>query len=141
MSLAYPPVDEAGSPARRVLVVDDDELNRKLAVLRLRDAGFEAEACATAEGALDVARSAPAAAIVSDVHMPAMDGFELCRAVRAERNIGQIPFVLMSSVVEETDRKRGRQAGADVVLSRTPDLWDVIDFLATRMGVLRPRRR
>jgi hypothetical protein len=116
---------------RRVLVVDDETLGRKLAALRLRDAGFEVETAGGGEEALRRARLSPPDAILSDVLMPGMDGFQLCQAVRGDARLAPVPVVLLSSAfVEEPDQRLARQMGASALLVRTPDMRDAIDTLA-----------
>src|SRR4051812_17344542 len=82
--------------SRTILVVDDAPTMR--ASLRaLLSAEFECVAAATAESALSIAQARPPDLILSDVVMPGMDGYELCRRVRAEPTLRDIPFVLMTS--------------------------------------------
>jgi two-component system phosphate regulon response regulator PhoB len=114
--------------------VDDDPLGRKLVALRLRDEGFAVETSGTAEDALGIAVLAPPAAILSDVRMPGMDGFQLCRAVRRDPRLARIPIVLLSTAVEEADRSRALDAGADGLLVRTPDMRGILDALARVLG-------
>jgi PAS domain S-box-containing protein len=115
---------------RRVLVVDDEPLNLKLAALRLRDAGFEVETASSGEEALQKAPGSPPDAILSDVLMPGMDGFVLCAAVRQHPRLSHLPVVLLSSAyAEEADRKLARDMGASALLIRTPDLREAIGAL------------
>ena len=112
---------------KRLLVVDDDLLNRKLAAFHLRGAGYDVDVVATAMDALDQARRNPPDAILSDVMMPAMDGFDFCRAVRGESGLGAVPIVLVSSTyVDEADRQLARRVGANALVMRTPDLDEAI---------------
>jgi two-component system, cell cycle sensor histidine kinase and response regulator CckA len=113
----------ASAPGRRVLVVDDEASNRRLAVFRLRQAGYEVEAVASGAEALRVAAHQPPDAIVSDVMMPGMDGFALCREVRGDPRLASVPVVLVSSAyVDEPDRELARKVGASALVLRTPDL-------------------
>ncbi len=126
---------EAEGRGRRVLVVDDERLNQKLAALRLRDAGFEVETASGAEEALERARLSPPDAILSDVLMPGTDGFLLCRAVRADARLSLVPVVLVSSeYVAEQDRSLGREMGANALVLRTPDLGEAISALVESLG-------
>jgi PAS domain S-box-containing protein len=117
---------------KRVLVVDDEPLGRKLATLRLSEAGFDIETAADAEDALLRAAAAPPDAILSDVLMPGTDGFALCRAVRGEPRLAAVPVVLLSSAfVDDADRQLARDVGAHALLLRTPDLRAAAEALAT----------
>ena len=115
---------------RRVLVVDDEAMNLKLAALRLRDAGFEVETAVGGEAALEKARRWAPHAILSDVLMPGMDGFVFCQEVRSDPRLATVPLVLLSSAyVDDADRALAREMGANALLVRTPDLQPAIAAL------------
>jgi PAS domain S-box-containing protein len=113
----------ARAAGRRVLVVDDELVNRKLASFRLKLAGYEVETAASAAEALHVAGRRAPDAILADVMMPAMDGFAFCREARRHPSLAAIPIVLVSSAyVDEADRELARKMGASALVLRTPDL-------------------
>jgi PAS domain S-box-containing protein len=115
---------------RRLLVVDDELVGRRLAAFRLRDAGFEVETAGGAEEALRTAEVWAPHAVLADVLMPGMDGFELCRALRDNPRFRHLPVVLLSSAyAEEADRKLAQAMGANALLVRTPDMRDAIEAL------------
>ena len=103
--------DETGGIQRTVLVAEDEP-----AVARgLRDAlafhGFRVEVESDGEAALAAARSGRADLLVLDVMLPSLDGFEICRRLRAEGN--RIPTLMLTARADENDRVRGLRAGAD----------------------------
>ena len=121
----------AGSRGR-ILVADDEPIQRKLTVRRLADAGYAVETAVDGEDALARARHDPPDAIVSDVLMPKLDGYGLCRAVRQDPRLAHVPVVLASSAyVEQEDRDLAAKMGADALVTRTPDLGTVIAALET----------
>ena len=120
-----------------ILIVDDYPLGRKLVTIRLRQAGFSVTTATTAEEALEIVRHQPPDAIVSDIRLTGMDGFALCETVRSDPRLGHIPFVLLSSAVQPSERQRAETL-AVACLVRTPDLADVVETLVT---VLRDRSR
>jgi CheY-like chemotaxis protein len=124
--------DEAAHPGagRVVLIVDDDPLNRKLAVLRLRAAGFAVQTANSAETALQIAAAAPPDAILSDIQMPGMDGFQLRQAVRADASLAGIPVILMSSALAEEWARRGVNDRQSTCVVRSPDLREAIEAIA-----------
>jgi two-component system, cell cycle sensor histidine kinase and response regulator CckA len=108
---------------KRVLVVDDEPLNLKLAAFRLRRAGYDVEPASSGAEALETARRRPPDAILSDVMMPAMDGFSFCREARQDPALQAVPIVLLSSAfVDDADRDLARQMGANTLVVRTPNL-------------------
>ena len=126
------PSDGAPAPsaARRVLIADDDPVQRKLTRLRLRDAGFDVIEAADGVAAVELARSWRPDAVVTDVLMPRMDGFDVCRSLRADPELGDVRIVLASSAfVDDEDRELARRAGADEYVVRAPDLTAIVEAL------------
>jgi PAS domain S-box-containing protein len=114
---AQPRAAKAGA---RILLVDDDPTQRKLGRLALGSAGFEVVVAEDGEAALRIARERRPDAILSDVLMPKMDGFGLCKAVRADPTLSNVPIVLMSAHdVEDADRALADRFGASRYVSRT----------------------
>jgi CheY-like chemotaxis protein len=99
----------------RILVVDDNRAMRYATARGLRAAGFATiEAGAGAEG---LALAKAASAVVLDIHLPDIDGFEVCRLVRADPATALLPVVHVSAVfVEKEDQDTSRKAGADAYL-------------------------
>ncbi|MDQ3338290.1 MAG: response regulator [Myxococcota bacterium] len=96
-------------------------MQRKLVKTRLERAGFVVDAVADARDALAVARESRPDLIVSDVVMPEMDGFELCRRVKNDAALAAIPVVLMSGLCSfRANHELARRVGAAALLERTP---------------------
>jgi CheY-like chemotaxis protein len=115
---------------RRVVLADDDEVQRKLSVFRLTRLGFNVVDVPDGQAALEAARAERPAAIVSDAMMPGLDGFGLCAAVRQDAALKDVPIVLVTSTyVDDADRQLGRLAGANSFVIRTPDLKEMINAL------------
>jgi CheY-like chemotaxis protein len=115
---------------RRIVLADDDEVQRKLSVFKLRRLGFDVVDTADGRLALEAARAMRPAAIVTDAMMPGLDGFGLCAAVRQDADLKGVPIVLVTSTyVDDADRELGRLAGANAFVIRTPDLREMISAL------------
>src|SRR4030095_11369398 len=95
----------------RVLCVDDDEDSRVMLVTLLRFAFIEAKAVGTAAQALSLIRAEHFDLYMLDGRLPEIDGFELCRRMRAFDP--HIPILFFSGAAYEPDKKRGIEAGAD----------------------------
>ncbi|NUP13016.1 MAG: response regulator [Polyangiaceae bacterium] len=122
---------------KRLLVVDDDAQQLKLARFRLARLGFTVETASDGAEALEIARRFRPDAIVTDALMPRLDGFGLCIAVRKDPELSSVPVVLAtSSYVEAEDKVLARQAGANAYVVRTADLAEVVRALD---GILHER--
>ena len=115
---------------RRVLVVDDSAVSRKMLERKLDQLGFNVTAVEDGAKALEHSRNAPPAAVVTDIHMPNLDGFQLCRALRMDPTTSTVVVVVTSANdIEEADRKRAHEVGAAAIVSRTGMLQEVIAAL------------
>jgi two-component system, NtrC family, sensor kinase len=96
----------------RVLVVDDADSVRAL-VATLLGPEYECLEAASGPEALERATSFEPDLIVSDLLMPGMDGYELCRRVRDDPDLASVPFILLTCVTDNDARAHGLEVGAD----------------------------
>ncbi|MEP7305949.1 MAG: response regulator [Acidobacteriota bacterium] len=120
-------LESSSAERRRLLIVDDDHVQLKLARLLFAGWGFEATAASSAREALAAARTGRPEVILSDVFMPGTDGFELCLAVRREPDLAGVPVVLLSGQYGSTaDQDLARRVGANALVLRTPDFGNAL---------------
>jgi diguanylate cyclase (GGDEF)-like protein/PAS domain S-box-containing protein len=106
------------TPASSILIVDDEECNRKLLQLLLRADGYRTEYAADAEEALTaIARSTPDL-ILLDVMMPGMNGYELATILKADPATLNIPIIMLTAHVDRSARLLGLKAGAEEFLTK-----------------------
>ncbi len=103
----------------RVLCIDDDEDSRVMLTTLLRLALIEAKAVGTAAQALSSIQTEPFDLYLLDARLPDLDGFELCRRMRAFDP--HTPILFFSGAAYADDKKRGIEAGADAYVIK-PDL-------------------
>lgn len=103
---------------KRVLVVEDNELNLKLFCDVLRAHGFEVEGEKDAREAVGRATVFAPDVIVLDIQMPHMSGFELIEAIRRDMILRRIPIMAVTAYAGRGDEERIREAGADSFVSK-----------------------
>ncbi len=102
----------------RILVVDDIITNSKLLEARLRAEYFEVDIASNGPEALKMIENTPPDIVLLDVMMPGMDGFEVCRRIKADPKIMHIPVIMVTALSQPEDRVKGLEAGADDFLTK-----------------------
>jgi len=115
----------------RILVVDDQRTNAEMVSGLLRNLGYDVEVATNGAEALESVRDKAPDLVISDILMPQMDGYELCRRLRASPATALLPVILITSA-EQTERVKGVEAGADDFLAR-PVNWPELFARAKRL--------
>ena len=119
---------------RRVLVVDDDEVIRRLIAINLQLEGFDVSMAVDGQDCLDkVAEIAPDV-ITLDVMMPRLDGWETAVQLRRSPDTAHIKVVLISARAQEADQARGSRVGADAYLTKPFDPNEMIRIVRELAG-------
>ena len=105
----------------RVLVVDDILPNIKLLEARLTAEYFDVLTAMSGPEALAICAEGNCDIVLLDVMMPGMDGFEVCRRLKADPNTTHIPVVMVTALDQPADRVKGLEAGADDFLTKPVD--------------------
>jgi two-component system cell cycle response regulator DivK len=124
---------------KRVLVVEDNELNLKLFCDVLRAHGFDVEGEKDARGAVDRATLFAPDVIVLDIQMPHMSGFELIEAIRRDMILRRIPIMAVTAYAGRGDEERIREAGADAFVSKPVALRPFIDAVKDLVSLAESR--
>jgi len=102
----------------KVLIVEDTKTITNLIQVYLMGWGLEFFEASNGVLGLARAREVKPDLIISDVQMPEMDGFALCAAVRADPILFSTPFVMLTSLKDDSSRQRGRLVGASAFLNK-----------------------
>ncbi len=108
---------------KRVLLVDDDPIQRLLLMRALEPLGVEVQEARNGQEALDLLRDGFPHVVLTDLHMPVMDGLELTRKVKALDPL--LPVILITADGDREVRLKGIEAGADDFLNRPVDLAEL----------------
>ena len=104
--------------AKRILVVEDNDLNRKLFCDVLKSQGFTVEPVADGRDALERARSFVPNLIIMDIQLPNISGLDLIEAAKADPVLRLIPVLAVTAYAGKGDEERIRDAGADNYLAK-----------------------
>ncbi|ODA68366.1 Response regulator PleD [Methyloligella halotolerans] len=105
----------------RILVVDDIDTNVKLLEARLTADYFEVACAYSGPEALQICARERIDIVLLDVMMPGMDGFEVCRRLKAEPRSQHIPVIMITALDQPADKLQGLEAGADDFLTKPVD--------------------
>ena len=117
----------------KILVVDDEPAIVDAVVYALRASGFDVDAFADGESALDAARSDGYDVLVLDVRLPGLSGIEICRRLRSESDV---PILILTAMDAEVDRVLGLEAGADDYVTKP---FSVAELVSRVRAILRRR--
>ncbi len=129
-----------------VLVVDDNATNRQILEEMLTSWRMRPVVTSDAESAMTALRRAAAAgarfdAVIADCQMPDVDGFMLTRRIRQDKKLARTPVVMLTSLGYGDGDVRGTKAGVDAYLTKPVKHSDLLDALATVLGVSTRRPR
>jgi len=114
---------------RRVLVVEDNDMNMQLVEYLLEEGGVDIVKATSGEEALSITRSAaPFDLILMDIHLPGMDGLSVVRAMKDDTRTARVPILALTAHAMRGDKDRFLDAGCDGYISKP---IDVKTFLAS----------
>jgi two-component system sensor histidine kinase/response regulator len=129
------PVARAAGPAplggRRMLIVDDNQTNRRILREMLAAEGVKVDEASTATDGLAALRRARYDLAVLDVQMPDMDGFQLAAAVRADAKLARTNLLMLTSAGQRGDGERCRELGIRGYLTKPLSRADLLEALGT----------
>ena len=124
-----------------ILVVDDTMANLKWMTEILKGAGYRTRATNDGELALRSVRARPPALILLDITMPGLDGFEVCRRLKAEEITRDIPVIFLSSLAEMTDKTLGFELGAVDYITKPAHAQEVLARVDVHLALATAREQ
>jgi two-component system cell cycle response regulator DivK len=119
---------------RKVLIIEDDEGNRRILEMTIRGLNFAVAMAANGEEGLELAKRERPDLILLDVMMPKMSGLDTLREIRALEGIGEIPILVISAKAAEQDRQNAMAAGANEFITKPFRVKTIQDVIQKYLG-------
>jgi sigma-B regulation protein RsbU (phosphoserine phosphatase) len=140
VAVLAPPAEE-GLPLdqrlERVLIVDDNAINRRVLQGMLRREQVALLTAADGEEALETARREPPNLILLDIMMPAKDGYQVCAELKADPRTEHVPVIFLSALSETADKIRGLELGAVDYITKPFDQGEVLARVRSQLKIQR----
>jgi putative two-component system response regulator len=121
--------------SERILLVDDNPTNLQVLVGTLEGRGYNLLIAKNGESALTIVRKARPDLILLDIMMPGIDGFEVCRRLKADPATQEIPVIFLSALGETTDKVHGLDLGAADYITKPFQPEEVIARVNTQLTI------
>ena len=128
-------------PAATILCVDDEKHNRDLLQAVLVPRGFEVIEAADGPQALEAAKESQPDLILLDVMMPGMDGYAVCRRLKADPALAEIPVLFISALPETKDKVRAFVEGGQDYITKPFQVEEVLARIKTHLELRRAQRK
>lgn len=111
---------------RSIIIVEDDEDIADSIRYNLEREGFRVRVALTGEDALNLILNGPPNLVLLDLNLPGMNGFEICRRLRAESPTAKIPVLMLTARADETDKVLGLNIGADDYITKPFSMRELV---------------
>lgn len=112
---------------KRVILAEDEPNIAESLRFLLEHAGFEVTVESSGKAALDAVLAAPPTALVLDIMLPEMDGYDVLRFMRADARGAKVPVLMLSAKGQREDREMAMRCGADVFITKPFGNADVVE--------------
>lgn len=116
----------------KILIAEDERDIRELITFTLQHSGFDVVATADGESALELVGREMPDLVLLDVRMPRMDGYEVCRQIKSNHKLAEIPVAFLSAKGQEAEVRAGMEAGAQAYILKPfsmDELLSKIEFI------------
>ncbi|KOR36499.1 hypothetical protein AM228_12070 [Planktothricoides sp. SR001] len=123
-----------------ILIVDDHVENLQILFSMLTDYGYEVRRVLNGIQALNVVKSEPPDLILLDILMPEMDGYEVCRYLKAEASTASIPVIFLTALDDEVDKLKAFEVGGIDYITKPFHMKEVMARIENQLTIQRQRR-
>ena len=117
----------------KILLVEDNPVNRRLAVFLLRSQGYQVREATTAQEAFEILKTESPDLIVMDIQLPGMDGLEATRKLKEQPETAAIPVLAVTSYAMKGDREKALAAGCAGYVTKPIDKEIFVREVATQL--------
>jgi twitching motility two-component system response regulator PilG len=103
---------------KKILIVEDEESLLKLESILLTSKGYEVHGVGDGRAALEAMATVKPDLVLLDIMLPEIDGFEVCRRIKANEETKNIPVIMLTAKKSREDMARGEQVGADWYITK-----------------------
>ena len=118
----------------KVLLVEDNEMNRDMLSRRLTRRGFDVVSAVDGQQGVDLARSEKPDIILMDMSLPVMDGWEATRRVKSDNDTRNVPVIGLTAHAMSGDREKALEAGCDEYDTKPVEIDRLIDKIERLLG-------
>ena len=118
----------------RVLIIEDNPANMKLASVLLQTAGHDVLAAVDAESGLRLARDEQPDLILMDIQLPEISGLEVTKWLKDDEELSHIPVVAVTAFAMKGDEERIRQGGCEAYISKPISVMHFLDVVRKHLG-------
>ena len=119
---------------KRILVVEDNETILKLILFILENEGFRVQSTSRGDEALHLAKETHPDLVLMDVMMSPVNGYEVCRTLKSERDTRDIPVVLLSAKGQKKEQEEGLNAGANAYMVKPFEPDELVEGLKKHLN-------
>lgn len=119
---------------KRILVVEDVEMNRKVVRIVLKAKGYEVLEAVDAEEALAILRTGLPDLILMDIALPGISGEDLTRQIKANSEWCHVPIIAFTAAAMKGEREQFRDAGCDDYISKPVDTHVLVDLIERHLN-------
>ncbi|MHB8791927.1 MAG: response regulator [Thermoleophilia bacterium] len=130
-------MESEGMSAKRVLIVDDESSLRTLVKVNLEVDGLEVSEAVDGNEAMNILRESKPDLILLDIMMPGKDGIEVLEELAADKNLRDIPVILLTAKGEQEDLERGAALGARGHITKPFDPEQMVRTVKASLGIMR----
>lgn len=118
---------------KKILVIDDEQINRLLVSSILKSEGYELFEASNGNEGIEMAKKISPNLIICDMRMPEVDGMEVLDALKTDPNLMSVPFLFLTSNTDTIDQKVALKSGANAYLHKPIDKEQVIREVKSRI--------